>query len=654
MELHARFADKARMDLPDLPISDAIPDLLRSLRQRGCAVLQAPPGAGKTTLVPLALLQDGLVEGRIIMLEPRRLATRAAAERMADTLGEPVGQTVGYRIRGEAKVSSATRIEVVTEGILTRKLQSDPSLAGIGAVIFDEFHERSLHADLGLALVWEMRAALRIDLLVLVMSATLDAGPVAAMLDAALITSVGRAWLVDTRWLDRPVAKSQAFEQAAAELVLRAIEQTSGGVLVFLPGEGEIRRAQTLLRNRLPDQCRLYPLFGAMPFAAQRAAILPDRSARKIVLATAIAETSLTIQDISAVVDAGRARRARFDPGSGMSRLVTERVTRAEAEQRRGRAGRVAAGVCFRMWSKGEDGGMAAFPPAEIEVADLTRLALELALWGAAGADDLAFLTPPNPGAMAEAITLLAALGAVDETGRITQHGRALAALPLHPRLGHMLTLGGPDAALLAALLADRDPIRGAPVDLLDRKRALAAPAQHQAADRGTLARIRTEAKRLARLVPAGRKDPNWAELTALAYPDRIGLRRKGEVPRWVLSGGQGATMHQTDPMAAARLIVAADLDGAAREARIRLAIEISEAELRALYGDQIVWREICVWSRRKRRVEARRQEQFGALLLPISPGAPHPMKPMRRRRWTGCAILACRGAMRRCGFVPG
>lgn len=616
MELGASLPDKVRMLLPDLPITEVIPDLLRALRAKGCAVLQAPPGAGKTTLVPLALMRDGLVEGRIIMLEPRRLATRAAAERMADTLGEPVGRTVGYRIRGEAKVSRHGRIEVVTEGILTRMLQSDPSLDGIGAVIFDEFHERSLNADLGLALVWEMREALRPDLKVLVMSATLDAEPVADMLGAALITSVGRAWPVDTRWLDRPVAKSQRFEQAAAELVLRAVAQTDGGVLVFLPGEGEIRRVQALLRDQLPDGCRLYPLFGAMPFAAQRAAIAPDVRARKIVLATSIAETSLTIQDISVVVDAGRARRARFDPGAGMSRLVTERVTKAEADQRRGRAGRLRAGTCWRMWTKGENGGLAAFPPAEIEAADLCALALELALWGAGTADDLNFLTPPNPSAMAKAKDLLNALGALDGSGHITSHGRTLAALPLHPRLGHMLTLGGPGAAPLAALLSGRDPLRGASVDLIERKQALSGPGQFPAAERGALERVRTEAKRLARLVRGTGENLKWAALTALAYPDRIGLRRAGEAPRWVLSGGKGAVMQANDPMAAAGLIVAADLDGDAREARIRLAIEISEAELLALYGDQIVWREFCVWSRQKRRVRARRQECFGALVL--------------------------------------
>src|SRR6056297_3467735 len=346
----APLSDKRGMSRA-LPIHDAIPDLLAALRGRGRAVLQAPPGAGKTTVVPLEMLRAGLCGGRIVMLEPRRLAARAAAERMAQTLGESVGDTVGYRIRGEAKAGRATRIEVVTEGILTRMIQSDPDLPGIGAVIFDEFHERSLNADLGLALCLEVAGALREDLVLLAMSATLDAEPVAHLMgDVPVVTSQGRSFPVETRWLDRPRPKRERFEEGVADLVNRAVAETEGGVLVFLPGEGEIRRVEALLRDRLPPACHLRPLFGAMAFAAQRAAIAPCPEGRKIVLATAIAETSLTIQDIRVVVDGGRARRARFDPGSGMSRLVTERVTRAEATQRAGRAGRVAEGVCYRLW----------------------------------------------------------------------------------------------------------------------------------------------------------------------------------------------------------------------------------------------------------------------------------------------------------------
>ena len=613
-----------------LPIDTALPALIAALRGAGRAVLQAPPGAGKTTRVPLALLQAGLTRGRIVMLEPRRLAARAAAERMAETLGEPVGRTVGYRIRGEAKVSAQTRIEVVTEGILTRMLQSDPSLEGIGAVIFDEFHERSLNADLGLALVWEVRGALRDDLMIVVMSATLDAAPVAALMEAApVITSEGRAFPVETRWLGRPAGEMR-FEAALAGQVAAAWEETEGGILVFLPGEGEIRRVEAMLKGRLPAEARVMPLFGAMDFAAQRAAVQPGTDGRKVVLATAIAETSLTIQDIRVVVDGGRARRARFDPASGMARLVTERVTRAEAEQRRGRAGRVAPGVCYRLWTKGEEGALAAYPPPEIAAGDLTGLALELALWGAGTGEALAFLTPPNPAALAEARALLAGLGALDRAGMITGHGRALAALPLHPRLGHMLATAGKPAATLAALLAERDPLRGAPVDLSLRLEAIADPRRFEAdhpwpAHRGTIERIRAEARRLARLAPDAPEPLSPGAMAALAYPDRVGLRRPGEAPRWLMSGGKGAAMAEVDPMARARLIVATDLDGDPREAKVRQAATLTEAELRQLFSDRIEWRDVCDWSRREGRVTARRQETLGALVLEdrIWPDAP-------------------------------
>ena len=635
-----------------LPIAAVLPDLLEALRAQGRAVLQAPPGAGKTTGVPLALRAD--VDGRVVMLEPRRLAARAAAERMAETLGEEVGATVGYRIRGEAKVSKATRIEVVTEGVLTRMLQSDPELTGVGAVLFDEFHERSLNADLGLALAWEVRGALRPDLWLLVMSATLDAAPVAALMDdAPVVTAEGRAYPVQTRYLDAPLAKGGRFEAAAADLVARAIGEAEGGVLVFLPGEGEIRRVAAALDGRLPDDCALHPLYGAMDFGAQRAAVAPARSGRKLVLATAIAETSLTIEDVRVVVDCGRARRARFDPGRGMSRLVTERVSRAEAEQRRGRAGRVAPGVCYRMWARAEAGAMPAHPPAEIEAADLSGLALELAAWGAE-AHELAFLTPPPEGALAEARGLLERLGALDAQGRITAHGRALAALPLHPRLAHMLVVAGAQAAPLAALWGARDPLRGAPADLALRLEALADPDRFArkrpyGVDRGGVARIRTEAKRLRRLAPEGGAAMTPGEMAALAYPDRVGLRRKGEAPRWVLSGGRGAALEAGDPLAGARMIVATDLNGAGREARIRQAVELREAGLRRLYSEAIRWVDVCAWSRRVRRVEARQQERFGALVLDDRIWRDVPADAVARAACDGVRDLG----LAQCGMTP-
>lgn len=602
-----------------LPIDAILPALVAALKSAGRAVLQAPPGAGKTTRVPLAILQAGLTPGRIIMLEPRRLAARAAAERMAQTLGESVGDTVGFRIRGEARVGTSTRIEVVTEGILTRMLQENPDLPGIGAVIFDEFHERSLNADLGLALCLEVAGALRDDLLLVVMSATLDAEPVAAMIGAAVLTSEGRAFEVTSHWLPKPRAKTRPLEQATADLVLKAMAEHDGSALVFLPGEGEIRMTESLLRARLPSDVQVHKLFGAMDFKAQRAAIRPAETGRKIVLATSIAETSLTIEGIRIVVDAGQARRAEFDPSSGMSRLVTTRVSRAEALQRAGRAGRTASGVCYKLWTRGEDGALQAFPPAEIEVADLTGLALELALWGARPGD-LSFVSPPHAGRMEEANQVLAMLGALDQSRRITSHGRALARFALHPRLAHIVERGGKNAPKLAALLSERDILRGFSTDLSHRVAAFDDPARFErehgvSLAKPALARLREDVRRLSRgSAKAGTE--SLAVLAALAYPDRVGLRRPGDAARFILSGGKGAMLPDGDPLAKTRLLVATDLDGDPRETRIRQAVALSEAEFRDTFCEQIGWHTSCAWSRREDRVLARRQERFGALVL--------------------------------------
>ncbi|WP_136440800.1 ATP-dependent helicase HrpB [Pacificoceanicola onchidii] len=603
-----------------LPIDAALPDLIAALRAHHRAVLQAPPGAGKTTRVPLAMLEAGLTSGKIVMLEPRRLAARAAAQRMAETLGEEPGQTVGYRIRGESRIGKSTRIEVVTEGILTRMIQSDAELPGIGAIVFDEFHERSLNADLGLALCLEITGALRDDLILLAMSATLDAQPVADLMEAPIITSEGRAFPVETRWLDRPLPKTARFDQAMTDLVCSAYGETTGGLLAFLPGEGEIRRVEGLLKSRLPKDAVIRPLYGAMPFAEQRAAIRPEASGRKVVLATAIAETSLTIEDIRVVVDGGKARRARFDPGSGMSRLVTEKVTKAEATQRAGRAGRVAEGVAYKLWAKGEEGALSSYPPAEIEAADLSGLALELAQWGA-DPSELPFLTKPPVGAFAEAQALLQMLGALDEKHRITAHGRALARLPLHARLAHMLQKAGPDAANLASLLSERDPLTKASTDLtlrLEAIRDLRAFSERRpyVANKNIIHRIKDEAKRLKKSLKSANANLSAPEMAALAYPDRIGLRRKGDAPRYQLSGGKGALMDEADGLAGARLIVVTDTDGNPREAKIRQAIEINESALRALFADQITWADSVTWSKRERRVIARRQERLGAIAL--------------------------------------
>ena len=624
--------------MDDLPVTRILPLLRAALIDSGRAVLQAPPGAGKTTLVPLDLLQSGHFPGRIVLLEPRRLAARAAAQRMADLLNEPLGQVIGYRIRGESMTSARTRIEVVTEGILTRMIQSDAALPGVSLLIFDEFHERSLHADLGLALSLQVRECLRPDLALLVMSATLDAGPVARLMgDAPVITAEGRAFPVETRWLKRPPDPSLRHEAALAALIRQALEETEGGVLVFLPGEGEIRRVETLLAGMAGiTTCKL---FGAMNPARQQEALGPVPG-RKLVLASSIAETSLTIPDIRVVVDGGRARRARFDSASGMARLVTERVTRAEAEQRRGRAGRVAPGICYRFWTKGEEGGLSAWPPPEIEIADLAPLALELALWGA---NDLPFLTPPPLPGLSEARTLLTMLGALDGKGGITAHGRKLAALPLHPRLGHMLILAGKGAARLAALLGDRDPLREAGPDLMRRIEAIDHPPPE--ADHALVARIRAEAGRLSRLIgrdqwEIGQQEISTAGMLSLAYPDRIGLRREGQAARYLLANGKGAMVADQATFAQARLIVASNLDGNPREARIRQGLTLSEEEFRMIHAERIIWQEIVAWDRREERVIALKREMFGALILRERAWAEAPVEKLAEAAWEGVRAL--------------
>ncbi|MDB0007599.1 ATP-dependent helicase HrpB [Planktomarina temperata] len=621
------LADKGGVKFA-LPIDAVLPQVLDCLTQSGRVVLQAPPGAGKTTRTPLAILESGQCPGKILMLEPRRLAARAAAERMADTLGEKLGETVGYRIRGQSKIGPNTRIEVLTEGILTRMIQADPELPGVGAILFDEFHERSLAADLGLALAWELRETLREDLWLVVMSATLDAAPVAALLDdAPIVTSAGRSFPVELTYLPRPAPKDLPFEAQARSLILQAVADTEGGILVFLPGEAEIRRTKAALQDHLPKNCVLRPLLGNLPFAEQQLAIRPEarKNLRKIVLATAIAETSLTIQDVRVVVDCGRARRARYDPEKGLQRLVTERVSKAEATQRAGRAGRVAAGRCYRMWARAEEGAMPAFAPPEIAISDLAPLALELAQWGS-GPEDLAFLTPPAPGPWAQAKALLGQLGALSD-GRLTPHGAALAKLPLHPRLAQMLLQAGPRAAPLAALLSDRDILSTQNCDLTPALTALTRPTgnKEQAGpihDHSALDRIKQEAKRLSRLAPKGTREIalSPAQCLALAYPERVAQRRPGPQPRYIMAGGKGAVLTRDDSLANARYLVISDLGNphfsTGPDPKIRRALALSEAELREVFADQITWETLCHWSKRHRRVIANRSEMLGALSL--------------------------------------
>ncbi len=601
-----------------LPIDPVLPEVFAALRDRGLCVLQAPPGAGKTSRVPLDLLQRNLGAGRIVMLEPRRVAARAAAERLAEGLGSRVGEMVGYRMRGDTKTSPGARIEVVTEGILTRMIQSDPELSGIDCVIFDEFHERSLQADLGLALCLEIREALRGDLKLLVMSATLDAAPVAELLgDAPVVTSRGRSFDVETIWLDRPARPKNAREYAlaVAALIERAAGETDGGILVFLPGVGEINRVAGLLD--LPPEFRILPLHGRLPFAEQRAAIRPGGAGRKVVLATAIAETSLTLEDVRVVIDGGRARRSRFDPGSGMSRLVTERVTKAEAEQRRGRAGRVATGWCYRLWTRGEEGGLSPFAPPEISVADLAPLMLDLALWGASGPDQMRFLTPPPTAAIEEASELLKVLGALTGTGRITDHGQKLSRVPAHPRLAHMLVRGGGSKAVdLAALCENAGALTSGTSDLVEHLRAI----QNRSGDDPPgFASVRDARARLRRHAGPDSGLSSGA-LLSLAYPDRIAMRRMGEAPRFLMTGGKGAYLDEGDPLARAKMLVVSDLDGDRREARIRRAIEADLQEIRDLHADRVTHEQVCHWDRRHRRVVAVERQRLGALVLEETP----------------------------------
>ncbi|MEI9984885.1 MAG: ATP-dependent helicase HrpB [Aliidongia sp.] len=600
-----------------LPITEALPELLRALAAGRNAVLQAPPGAGKTTGVPLALLDaPWLTGGKILMLEPRRLAARAAARRMAALLGEGVGETVGYRIRLESRVGPRTRIEVVTDGIFTRMIQDDPALESVGAILFDEFHERRLDSDLGLALSLDSQAALRPELRLVAMSATLDAGPVAALMEAATITSAGRAYPVELRHLPQPA--TDRLVPAVADAIVQALDEP-GGLLVFLPGGGEIRRVQrALAERRLPDGTDVLPLFGDLDAAAQDRALspaLPGR--RKIVLATSIAETSLTIDGVRQVLDAGLARSSRFDPRTGMTRLETQRVTQAAADQRAGRAGRTEPGLCWRLWPEAAHKALAARPEPEIATADLTPLALELAAWGTSDPAAVRLLDPPSAPAFAAARRLLHSLGALDPDGRITPHGRRMAALGLAPRLAHMVLASaelddGALACAVAAVLSERD-LAGRDADLRSRVELIAAPGGNDAARRA-----REVARRLARQARIAWQDvgPSRAgAVLALAYPDRIGQRR-AEAGRFRLSGGQGAFLPETDPLAAAPFLVAADLDGQMPDSRIWLAAPLTQDELELSLPERIAEEEDIWFEPATRSVQARRRRRLGALVL--------------------------------------
>lgn len=616
-----------------LPIELALPALHDALRQSSSAVLQAPPGAGKTTRVPLALLESPWLQGRrILMLEPRRLATRAAARRMASVLGETVGATVGFRVRGESRVGAATRIEVVTEGVLTRMLLDDSTLERYGAVLFDEFHERSIHADLGLALTLQTQELLRPDLRILVMSATLDGLAVSALLgNAPIVTSEGRRYPVEIRYL--PMAPNARVEDAVAMSVRIALARDEGSVLAFLPGQGEIRRCLSALeRGGLPDDVRVLPLYGDLSPGAQDAAIAPaQRGQRKVVLATSIAETSLTIEGVHVVIDSGLSRVARFSARTGMSRLETVRVSRSSADQRSGRAGRTAPGISYRLWAAEEDAHLPDRARPEILETDLASLALDLAAAGVHDPVELRWLDAPPAAALTHARTLLRELGALDEAHRITPHGREISSFGLHPRLAHMLlsarALGlGATGSVIAALLEERDVLRRdaqfRDLDLRSRVALIAEDAQGVGGDvdRDAVRRVREQSRawREQLRVPSLERVDEHAtgRLLALAYPERVAQRRNGSGDRYLLRNGTGAVLQDPGVLANAPYLAIADLDGRSPQARIYLAAPIDRQEIDASFGTDIVAEDTVEWDAGAGAVLAVRRERLGAIVL--------------------------------------
>ena len=622
-----------------LPIDDVLPALRQALRERHEAVLEAPPGAGKTTRVPLALLNEPWLAGQtIVMLEPRRLAARAAAERLASELGEKVGETVGYRIRLDSKVGPNTRIEVVTEGILTRRLQGDPALEGVGLLIFDEYHERSLDADLALALSLNGRELFRDEqpLKILLMSATLEGERLASLLnDAPVLRSEGRMYPVTMRW-GRPFVPGEYVEPRVVQAVLEAINDETGSVLVFLPGQAEIRRVHQQLADALGERrdIALCPLHGELDLTAQRAAIEPaPNGLRKVVLATNIAETSLTIDGVRVVIDAGLARVPRFDPGSGMTRLDTQRISRASATQRAGRAGRLEPGVCYRLWSEDQHAQLAAYGSAEILQADLASLALQLARWGVIPGE-LMWLDVPPAASYAQAQQLLERLGAL-RGQKLTPHGEAMAELPAHPRIAHLL-LRGQELGLatmacdVAALLGERDILRGAGADVHSRLALLSGESRVTRGGQGGVQR----AKQLARQYQgymrgkptqpvADPEHPRWlGALLALAYPDRIAQQRKPGGAEYRLANGRAALFSEVDGLMKQPWLVIADLGSrqGQREERIYLAAEFDPALLDGVLSEQVSSVDQLDWDEREGVLRAERQRKVGELVLSREP----------------------------------
>ena len=609
--------------LAPLPIDAVTGDLTRCLQRETRAVLVAPPGAGKTTRVPLALLDEPWTQGqRLIVLEPRRLAARAAAQRMADTLDDSLGGVVGLRVRMQSRVSGRTRIEVVTEGVFARMILDDPGLEGVAAVLFDEFHERSLDADMGLALALDAQAGLREDLRILVMSATLDGARVSRLMgECTVIESQGRAFPVETRHAPRdPRAR---LEEEVGKVVLRALAEEPGSLLVFLPGQGEILRTAELLRERIKNPAvDVAPLFGAMDREAQDRAVQPaEKGRRKVVLATSIAETSLTIEGVRVVIDSGLARVQRYEPDLGLSRLETVRVSRAAADQRRGRAGRTEPGVCYRLWEEASTGAMEPYATPEILSADLSGLVLDLAAWGARDPASLTWLDAPPAPAVKEARALLRDLGALDHEGAITEEGRAIRALPLPPRLARMVVdaARAGEAALAAqiALVLVERGLGGDGADIADRVQRLRADRSRRAEDGRRLAGGWEQAARKAtgEAPPVGSDLSDCGRLMTLAWPDRI-AKARGKPGEFLMANGRAAFVEPQDRLAREPWLAIAEVTGRAAAARILSAAALSAADLEAVAGARLVTQEATTFDRSAAALRTRRTQRLGAITL--------------------------------------
>jgi len=611
-----------------LPIDAVLDELRTTLAARNSAVLVAPPGAGKTTRVPLAVLDEAWLQGRkILVLEPRRIAARAAAARMAHSLSEAVGERIGLRARLVSKSGPKTRIEVVTEGVFTRMILDDPELAGIGAVLFDEFHERSLDADLGLALALDCQSSLRADLRIVAMSATLDGARVAQVLGKApVIASEGRAFPVETRYLGR--AAGARIEEQMAQAVMQALRAEAGSILAFLPGQGEIRRVEDRLKERINDpNILLAPLYGAMDMKEQNLALAPaPQGKRKVVLATSIAETSITIEDVRVVIDSGHARVPRFEPDVGVTRLETVRVSRAGADQRRGRAGRTGPGVCYRLWDEPQTRSLPAFAEPEIRSADLAPLLLDCAEWGTADPRSLSWLDPPSPAAIDAARSELAQLEALDADGHITTVGRRLRSLPLPPRLARMVIAAAQagqadEAADMAALIVERG-LGGNAIDLANRLQAFRRDRSRRAQDMRRLASGWARmAARAVRPAPEPSEAMSIARLLALAFPERIGKAR-GAPGQFLLANGRGAALDATDPLARSPFLVAAELSGPAASTRILLAASANETDVLLAAGQRMREADEVDFDRQAAALRSRRVRRLDAIILASEPRA--------------------------------